>query len=228
MPDEPTTTGGSQTPPPAAPVTPPASEPTPPDDKPADSAKTYDEAYVKELRNENATRRKNEKALEARLAEIEAAQKQADDAKLTEQQKWQELAQRRETELAQMKAQLESERVERLRLTVATAYAARLPKVGDLDPVREFASRLRGSSEDELKADAEQLISLIAPVTPQESAPSQGQQNPARRQTTTAVPGGQPVGNKTDEDRRMERRNRTSPIFSEDGGVIHTTRRRDT
>lgn len=84
--------------------------------------------------------------LAARLADIEAAQKKAADDKLADENKWKELAEKREQELA-------SERLSNLRMKVA--LASELPA--------DIADRLVGKDEAELKADAERLKALIKP-----------------------------------------------------------------
>lgn len=87
--------------------------------------------------------------LAARLEAIEAQRTAEADKVLAEQNKWKELAEKREAELA-------SERTARLRLDVA--LKAGLPA--------EFAGRLMGSTEEELLADAKTLLPLVKPNTP--------------------------------------------------------------
>lgn len=91
-----------------------------------------------------------QRAAEAKLAELEAARKASEEATLTEQKRWQELAEKREAELKQ-------ERTTRLRLQIAAAKG--------LSPA--LAERLRGDTESELNADADALLALIpAPTAP--------------------------------------------------------------
>jgi hypothetical protein len=92
-------------------------------------------------------KRANEMA--ARLGELEKERKEADDKILTEQNKWKELAEKRD-------AELQTERTARLRLDVA--LKAGLPP--------EFAGRLMGITEEELTADAKSLLPLVRPSTP--------------------------------------------------------------
>lgn len=91
----------------------------------------------------------NKKAseLEKRLAEIEDAQKKATDAQLAEQNKWKELAEKREQELT-------DERLSRLRLKVAL----------DNELPTDIADRLVGKDDAELRADAERLKALLKPA----------------------------------------------------------------
>lgn len=84
--------------------------------------------------------------LQTRLATIDADKKKADEAKLKEDGKLQELLTTRERELA-------DERAARLRLSVATKKGL----VGELAPL---ADRLRGTTEQELEADADALLAL--------------------------------------------------------------------
>lgn len=178
------------------------------------SAKMFDEAYVKELRTEAAKYRKEKQETERRLAELEAASKQQEEKKLTEQQEWQKLAEKRAAELEAMKAELANERLNFLRTAIGTEF--KLPPV--------IARRLTGSTEDELRADAKAIaaeMKLDQPATeppkPEAApAPTANPFTPARSQVTAPTPGGQVVG-ETDEQRRARLYQRgavNSPLFN--------------
>ena len=89
------------------------------------------------------------KELEAELAKIQADAKASQEKELAEQNKWKELAEAREKEL-------EKERLNNLRLKVATAKNL---------PV-EFAGRLQGSNEKELTEDAARIAEYLKPNVP--------------------------------------------------------------
>jgi hypothetical protein len=183
----------------------------------AETPKTYDETYVKELRKENATHRTKARELEARLAELENASKAAEDKKLAEQNEWKTLAEKRAAELDAERQKFAQERLDLLRGNVAARYASRLvkPDGEDVDPVAEFAKRLSGSTVDELVADAEKLIKLFG-------APAAASADPARsRPTTTPAPDGQPRAGRDDTTRKGEYFGgaNTSPMF-QGGGVV--------
>jgi hypothetical protein len=91
------------------------------------------------------------KAAEAKVAAFEQAQKAAEEASLAEQQKWQELARRREAELAEAQRQMEALTLTMLRTRVAARMG--LPEA--------LAERLRGATEAEIVADAEALQTLM-------------------------------------------------------------------
>lgn len=184
--------------------------------------KTFDESYVKELRAENANWRKQTRELENRLKALEGEQNQKHEAELKEQAKWQELAEKREAKLREIETAHANELLKIQRQVVAARYTDRLPKSDDPenDAVAIFASRLQGSTLEELQQDAEKLIAVfgIQPVTQQPAPNAQ-----ARSQnTTTAAPGGQPVG-RTDATRKGEYFGgaNTSPIFQGGGVVIN-------
>ena len=80
-------------------------------------------------------------SLQDKLAQIEVAQKEAAEAKLVEEKRWQDLATQREVEL-------KVERTERLRANVALARG--------LTP--DLAARLQGADEAALAADADKLL----------------------------------------------------------------------
>lgn len=91
------------------------------------------------------------KAAEAQIAEQEKAVKAAEEARLAEQQKWQELAQKRADELAIAQKQLEEMTVTNMRTRIAAKMG--LPEA--------LAERLRGTTEDEITSDAKALQKLI-------------------------------------------------------------------
>lgn len=84
------------------------------------------------------------KELEARLAGIEAKEKEANEKALAEQNKWQELYQNTQKELA-------TEKKNNLRLKVASSKGL---------PI-ELVERLRGETEEEITTDAEGLLALL-------------------------------------------------------------------
>lgn len=86
------------------------------------------------------------KATQAQLAEIKEAQKRVNDEKLVEQQKWQELAEKRGIEL-------EVERTIRLRLEVAARKG--------ISP--ELADRIKGNTVEQMEADADALLEFLKP-----------------------------------------------------------------
>lgn len=140
---------------PTTPTNQPAPAPSPP---PAPSpAPDAAPAPVPYDRFAEVNKRANE--LAARLEEMERTRKADEDKTLAEQNKWKELAEKREAELAM-------ERTARLRLDVA--LKAGLPA--------EFAGRLMGSTEEELIADAAMLLPLVRPSTP--GAPPAGTRTP--------------------------------------------------
>lgn len=130
---------------------------------------TFDADYVSKLRAEAAKYRKEAKAnadAAARLAQIEESQK-------TE-------AQRAAEALAAAQREAEQARAEALRLKVGVAHG--------LPP--ELVSRLQGSTEEELAADAANLLPLIKPATPSpatapQPAPVSGTVPPNEQQPTS-------------------------------------------
>src|SRR5574342_818976 len=113
---------------------PPSTEPPAPD-KDADAAasaedkpapKTFDEAYVKELRSENADWRKKFRDLEKRMGDFEAKKKQAEEDELKEQNLHKELADRYKADLDKAKAELETERINNLKIRVGDRKSTRL------------------------------------------------------------------------------------------------------
>ena len=138
--------------------TPPGAEQT--DDAGSESLTTRIAVMEKELsdaRKENASWRK-------KLRAQEEAQKEAQEAKLAEDKKWEELAKLKEAELTGLKARVEAETLHGLRLEVAMRTGL---------PVK-FADRLQGSSQEELEADAAEILALLpkSADTPKPPAPN--------------------------------------------------------
>lgn len=179
--------------------------------------KSYPEEYVKKLRKEAADRRTEARDLQARLAQLEADAKTREEKELTEQNDWKQLAEKRGKELEKMKADLEKANFESLRTKIGAEY--KLPA--------KFVARLQGASEDELRTDAAELakdLGLDKPSTPAENpatpqTPPPESQSARSQQTTTAVPGGQPV-TRTDAERRRDYFGgaNSSPLFQ--GGKL--------
>lgn len=89
------------------------------------------------------------RALEEAATKVEAERKQQEEAKLVEQKKYQELSEK-------LKGELEAERFKRLRLEIAS----------DVGIPAKYASRLVGTDEQSLRADAEILKADLKPSTP--------------------------------------------------------------
>ena len=169
-----------------------AATPTP-DWVKANPDKAYEE--LQKVRNEAASNRVEATELKKRLDAIEADQrKQADEKKkanekeLADQNRFKELADQREKELNDMRAQVEAAKLDSLRTRVGMEF--KLPV--------SIISRLKGSTEDELKADAAVLVKDLGLDKQAEPTP---QQKKGGTQTTAVAPGGPPAG-ETDAERR--------------------------
>lgn len=90
--------------------------------------------------------------LEKRLAALEKQETEREKARLAEEGKWKELAERREQELA-------AERAERQRIEIESARRVIGLKHGLPDAL---AARLTGETPEEIEADALALLPLIA------------------------------------------------------------------
>lgn len=172
---------------------PDAKPPQTPPDVPAESGETVPDwvkdpakayAEIKKAREEAKTSRTAAADFEKRLKAIEDTKRDDETKKLEADKKYEELAKRLADENAKMKADLEAERVGRLRVSVAAEVG--IPAA--------MADRLVGKTAEELKADAENLKKLLAPTTTDTKPP----RTPS---TTTPAPGGRNAG-ETDEQRR--------------------------
>lgn len=166
----------------------------------ADPDKAY--AEIQKLRRENAAARQAEK----RLAELEAAQREADEKRLADANEWKTLAEQRAQKLAELEVQARDAELKALRVSIAA----------ELGLPAKWADRLKGDTEEALRQDAAEL---------KESLPSQPQQPPApgaRTPTTTTVPGGKPAG-ETDAQRRARLFGGNSTMFAPraDGVIYH-------
>ena len=130
---------------PEAPTTgPPAGEP------PADKQETFTAEYVAKLRAEAAKHRTDARSAQAKAKKFD----EAEAAQKSDLEKAQE-------EAAQSKAQLETVQTELLRARIASEK--KLPAA--------LAQRLRGSSQEEMEADAEALMADLGKQFVPKSAP---------------------------------------------------------
>lgn len=161
-------------------------------------AKTFDASYVKELRDEAATWRKQFRELEKRLSELDTDKQKKDEAELAENNKWKELADKRAEELAKVASERDAERAKNLRTNIGIEFKLTPSQI----------KRLQGSTEEELRADAQELVKDLG-LDKQVSPPVEDEKKPdpipntqqAKKQTTAVAPDGQPQG-ETDEQRR--------------------------
>lgn len=155
-------------------------------------------AEIRRVRGEAATQRTKRNEAETKLAEAlkpkpddKPADKPADKKVETPAEtKPDPRISQLETELKTMKSERDAERLNALRLRIATE--AGLPV--------ELAARMQGTTEDELKADAEKLKPFVPKV---EDPPAPG----GRGRMTTPIPGGNPA-NETDAQKRARLFNR--------------------
>lgn len=186
----------------------------PQNDKPAQDAaaqtgastdeKMFPQSYVSELRDENAKTRIKLREVQEQLDKLTKAQQSAEDDKLKEQQKWQELAEKRQQELAAMQNELKAKDLQIERVRIAAEFNLNVLLDPDDDSGDTLADRLRGETPDELREDAKRLARLLNKAAAAQASPAEAaQQKPeeqlgekapektARRPaTTTAVPGG--------------------------------------
>jgi multidrug efflux pump subunit AcrA (membrane-fusion protein) len=135
------------------PTTQPTTESTPPSAQPTEPAepKTFDETYVKSLRDEAAKHRKELRSAQKQLKDLQTAQEAARAAELEAQGQWKELAEQNAQRTAQLEAQLAEQEsklnIER-RNTMAVSIATAL---GAIDPTdANFTSAV---SEIDISAD---------------------------------------------------------------------------
>lgn len=143
-----------------------------------DPQKAWD--TIRKLREENATRRLKlqefESEAEKRARELLAQE----EATLQENQQWRELAEKRARELEELQQSMQAMELDNLRRSIGLELG--LPSA--------LVDRIRGANEEEMRADAEAIKSAI---------PTQQQQPSAGRSTTTANPGGKPIGRTREE-----------------------------
>lgn len=201
-------------------------------ERPGEEAKPdehlFDEGYVKQLRQEAAKWRVKVRELETALTNLQDARTQQEESELAEQAKWKELAEKREREVADLRKQVKEREAALMRAKIAAEYNL-LGTVLDESTGETLADRLRGETEEELRADAAKLAKLAARAQPATPAQAEGATAPSETalpgargpQTTTAVPGGRPAG-RTDTDRRREyfTFNNDSPFYRGGGLVL--------
>lgn len=111
------------------------------------------------------------KQLKARLAELEAADKQRKEAELTELQKWQKTA-------AEHEAALKAERLNNAKLKIAAQKG--LPA--------DLVDFLQGDSEEAITATADRLLQFVAKPAPAPGVPPSRGGQPARLDINSMTP----------------------------------------
>jgi hypothetical protein len=157
-------------------------QPTTPEAKPQATNEPFDAEYVRSLRFESKKWRLRAREAEAQLNELREKTTAAPAAKTAEGDGVDDLR----AKLERLEADLAAKDAALLRQQIASEY--------QLPPV--LAKRLEGSTEDELRADAEALKGLVAPATP--AAPAQPQR------PVTSVPNGLPATGKSEADLRRQ------------------------
>jgi hypothetical protein len=154
-----------------------ADEPQAPTSKTGES-RTFNEDYVKDLREEAKRNRLESKALRDELATLKSQVGSLGDAKALEER------------LKTLEAEREADRV---RAKAAEDKALRLEIGVEFALPPELAEVLKGETAEELRAHAEKLKPYVAPALEPDGL--------RRRPSTTPVPGGAPAG-ETDAQKR--------------------------
>lgn len=140
-------------------------------------SQTFDAAYVKKLREENARHRREKQELAGRLQSFE-------DANKSELERAQEAHKTAEQRAAAAESAA-------LRLEVALEKA---PEGMSIQQVRKLAKRLTGATHEELEADAEELFADFAPES------DDGGQGPPRGPRERLRPGAAPSSDGDDDE----------------------------
>ena len=141
-------------------------------------SRTFNEDYVKDLREEAKRNRLANKALELRVSELASQLAAGGDTKALEER------------LKTLEAEREADRT---RAKAAEDRALRLEIGVEFALPPELAEVLKGETAEELRAHAEKLKPYVAPALEPDGL--------RRRPSTTPVPGGAPAG-ETDAQKR--------------------------
>lgn len=171
-------------------------------DKGKSEPDSFSREYVEDLRKEAAKYRTELRAKEKELEAFSTRDRAAEEKRLLEASQYKELYEKSKAELAEKEAALKAQQLDLLRQRIGSEM--KLPQ--------ELISRLSGLTDEEIRADAEILVKIVTPATPEGKAGLSG------RQTTTAIPDGKPV-KETTEQRRARLLGRQATIF-EEGDLI--------
>lgn len=125
---------------------------------------------IRELRQENANRRKRNQRQEAKLEKLESRLNDIDEKKLEEENKWKELAEKRKGENEKLEDRIGKITLDAIRRDVALDLG--------LPPV--LVERLQGDDEDSIREDAQKLIDELPEAT----------RKKRKTRKTTVSPGG--------------------------------------
>lgn len=170
-----------------------------------------DGAYkeLQKLRDKDAKNRidsREFKAMQDKIAQFEKAQKDASDKKLRDDGELDKLVKQREQERDEAIAKAREAELRATRISVAAEFK--------LSPTQ--AKRLQGSTEEELRADAEEMVKEFGLDKQQPNNPQPPPADPKKQTQTTVAPGGRTVA-ETDEERRgrlYKRGSQNSPLFN--------------
>jgi hypothetical protein len=173
--------------------------PPAPEQPPVESPKTFDETYVKSLRDEAAKHRKELRTAQKQLKDLQTAQEAAEAAELEAQGQWKELAEQNAAKTAQLEAQLaeqekrlNAERRSVLAVSIATQLGAIDPTdanftsaVSEIDISREGAQEQISQALTALKEARPYLFGTakpnLAPFNPATGEPEPATETAAQR-----------------------------------------------
>lgn len=111
----------------------------------------FERDYVTSLRDESKTNRLQAEAAEAKLVTLQQAETDRKAADLTENKKWEDLAELRNTELTDLRSKLAQAEFTGLQSAIGAEY--NLPA--------ELHGRLQGTTRDEIVEDAQRLAAMF-------------------------------------------------------------------
>jgi hypothetical protein len=170
-----------------------------------------DGAYkaLQKLRDKEAKERieaRDFKKLEAELEKFRNAEKEANDKKLREDGKLDELVKKAQTERDEALKKAQEAELKATRISIAAEFK--------LTPTQ--AKRLQGSTEEELRKDAEEMVKEFGLDKQSQTQQPTQQPDPKKQTQTTVAPGGQKVA-ETDDERRArlyQRGPQDTPLFN--------------
>jgi hypothetical protein len=118
--------------------------------------KTYSEAEVQQMIKDRLEREK-----QSQDKRLEAEKKAAEEAKLKEQNEWKVLAEKHQAELEKTKAELAARDLAEKKRTIAAKY-----NIPD-----QLATRLVGSTDEEIEADAKALAETLPKAEQKKASP---------------------------------------------------------
>lgn len=125
-------------------------------------------AAISKLKEKSTERLSEVETMRQRLDRLEAEKAQAEEKRLTDEKRWQELAEKRQTELENLRQQVDKERTASQQARIDNVILAEAARAGFVDPQEALAlvDRKAIKLENDTPANAAEVVKALAEAKP--------------------------------------------------------------